>query len=393
MIVIYPAKLKIEGDSAIISAEFESQGRTKELWYKVPAEYENYLVTERLDAFLIGLLFLGLKTGQDIVIKGMLSSQLNYTINEYLIPVLCLGNPDFKKINITSEKIDDRNLNIKKFAATGASCGIDFFATYYAHNKRKDNFKIKFLTYLNAGSHGDYGGENSRLVFQKRLSKIRQFAKDEDLEVISIDTNLSEILKMNFQKTHTLRNLSCILILQKLIHVYYYASSMRFDEFKISSRATADYDILNMAFLSTESTSLYSSAANFTRVERTAFITSFAQTHKYLDVCTNLNISEIGANCSYCDKCLRTALTLELINKLHLFKNVFHLDIYKKNRDGFIAKIIATKEEAIFNNEVFTLLKIKNQIKFKHYLLSYNFKAYRKKNNLKKIIKKKLNRK
>src|SRR5690606_13696809 len=126
--------------------------------------------------------------------------------------------------------------------------------------------KIQFFTFLNAGSLGDLGGEIPRMILQNKLLKIKKIAKEEDLEVIPIDTNLSDILGMNFQSTHTLRNLSCILNLQKLFKNYYYASPNRFDEFNLNSKDAGDYDLLNVSMLSTESINLYSSVVHLTRI-------------------------------------------------------------------------------------------------------------------------------
>ena len=46
-------------------------------------------------------------------------------------------------------------------------------------------------------------------------------------------------------------------------------------------------------------------------------------------------------NCSACDKCLRTLLTLEVLGVLERYRAVFDLDVYARHRDRFIATVLA----------------------------------------------------
>jgi len=388
MIVINTPQIETEGDFVVISAEIEIKEVIEKLWYKFPVEFKKFLVTENVDAFLVGLLFLALKTGEDIHLKTQVSARLYYTLSHYLIPALCLANSKLYRINIFAEELNEADLNIGKIAGTGLSCGIDSFATYYDHLDEKGAYGIHFFTFLNAGSLGDFGGKNSRIVYHNKLLHVKKFAKEEDLEVIPIDTNLSEILKMNFQSTHTLRNLSCILNLQKLFKNYYYASPHRFDKFSLNSKDTGDYDLLNVSLLSTESINFFSSAANLTRIERTDSIANYSSTYNYLDVCTNPHQGGNIINCSRCNKCLRTALTLDLLGKLKLFEGVFDLKVYYRHKQAFIGKVLATKGEDQFAKEIYEFMIDSNQFSYLYYTHFINYKFKGIKNNIKRILKK-----
>ena len=78
MIKIYPPKTTEEKGEFKIASVFESEGHREELWFSFPSKFREYAVTEQLDAFVVGLLFLGLKTGQDIEVCGKLSARLYY---------------------------------------------------------------------------------------------------------------------------------------------------------------------------------------------------------------------------------------------------------------------------------------------------------------------------
>lgn len=382
MIIIEKPSVKlIEKDLAEISVEFSMNNEKQKLWYTIPASFEKYLVSENLDAFLVGLLFLGLEKGKDISLKAPVSAKLLYSINHYLIPALCLANPELKEIKVIASELNEKNLNFGNAAATGLSCGVDSFATYYDHRNETGSYKIEYFTFFNAGSHGS-GDKKTRKIFKERLKKSKRFAAGVGKEIIPIDSNLSEILMMKFQKTNTLRNASCALLLQKLFRNYYSASKNRFDFFKLHSYDTQDYDSLILNMLSTESTTFFSAVANLTRLERTDFIADFEGTYNHLDICTSpRNKKEEGVNCSKCKKCLRTALTFDLLGKLDRYKNVFDLEVYRKNRDNFIWYILSTRNDNQINKDIYNLLKEKNQINY------YNIAFSKLKNQGKKVEK------
>ena len=223
-------------------------------------------------------------------------------------------------------------------------------------------------------------GKTPRTLFRDKLVQVRKFAKEENLEVIPIDTNLSEILQMNFQSTHTLRNLSCILTLQKLFKNYYYASPHRFDKYSLNSIDTGDYDLLNTNMLSTESVSFFSSSANLSRIERTELITNFPKTYTYLDVCTNSRKAGDFINCSKCDKCLRTALTLDLMGKLNLYEKVFDLEVYHRYKQDYIGRLIAGKKKDEFAKELYEFMKVSGKLPVSGYLqfLKVKLKGFKK---------------
>lgn len=386
MIIIDEPVLHETNEAVVISSSFKIGGETNLLWYKVPITFKEQLITERLDGFLVGLLFLGLKTGNDIQINGAISERLYYTLSHYLINALCLANPNFRKIEIFAEKLDAKDYNKGNCAGTGLSCGVDSFATYYDHLGEESPYQIDYFTFFNVGSHGDFGGERAREVFYDRFEGVKQVADKMNKEVITVDSNLSEVLRMNFLETNTLRNISCVLILQKLFRNYYVASKSRFDHYKLHAYNNQDFDLLTLNMLSTESTTFFSAVSHLTRVERTALISEYNSPKKYLNICTNPNHSIKSKNCSSCDKCLRTAFTLDLLNKLDLFQEVFDLGIYEENKNYYIGKILATKNEDQFSQEIFQLMKETNNNPYKNW---YFYSKHQMK-NLKKSLKQKL---
>lgn len=356
MIVINRPYIKTRENEVIVSSDLIVNGEVKTLWYKIPGKFKEYIVTENLDAFLVGILFLGLKTGKDIKIEGPVSARLYYTLTHYLIPALCLANPKWKKIKLFKESLNDADLNIEKVAGTGLSCGVDSLATYYDHIHDEGAYKIKYFTYFNVGSHGDLGGEFSRSIYLKRLEKIKEFGTKIKKEVIEIDSNLSEILLLNFQETHTLRSISCVLLLQKLFKTFYYASSVKFDNYKLDNIRMAEYDLLTLQMLSTESVQFFSSATQFNRTEKIEIIANQPDTYFYLDVCVNPELADDKINCSECHKCIRTILTLEALGYLENYSKVFDIVKFKAAKNKHLGRLLFKRNKETLDQELIKLL-------------------------------------
>ncbi|MBZ9729753.1 hypothetical protein LB467_08625 [Salegentibacter sp. JZCK2] len=394
MIQVELPSLREEKNCVFITSEIIVSGSPFSLWYKFPLKLKNFLVTENLDAFLVAILTLGLKKGEDIYLKGALSARLNYSLNHYLIPALCLANPNFSKIRIFTEDLNEEDLNVGNIAGTGLSCGIDSFATYFDHINEKGAYKIEYFTFFNVGSHGDFGGENSRKLFHRRLKSVKEFSEKVGKEIIDVDSNLSEILKMNFQEAHSFRNISCALHLQKLFKNYYYASAYRLDHFRLNFADTSDSDLLYLSFLSTESTNFYSSVSQYSRVERTKLISQYTETYNYLNVCTEPNENKTFINCSRCYKCLRTQLTLDLLGKLDFYSNVFNLREYQKAKNSYIGDILEKNSKSPLDIELIEYLK--NTKSFNAFsVVLYTCKAFinLRKKALRKFLKVKFGRK
>ncbi|CAM4043634.1 hypothetical protein FLAN108750_07195 [Flavobacterium antarcticum] len=391
---IFPPELEIVGDKVILRSKFETNHYSDILWYEFDMQLKDDIVFEQSDAFVVGLLLLALKLGEDIYVVGTISARLKYQLNHYLIPALCLAFKEFVTIKIYAEHENEQIVSKHSAqAATGISCGIDSFATLIEHAYIKTDLKIAYLTYLNAGSHSDYGGKYGRNVFKMRSQRISRFAKEIKLPLVKVDTNLSDLLKMKFVSTHTLRNMSCILNLQKSIKTYYYASAFRFDTFEINNLISDKYDLLTLQMISTESTKFYSSLSDKTREERTSLVSNYRYAFDYLDVCVDPTNAKGKINCSKCEKCMRTQVTLDVLGRLEDFNKVFNNEFYILNKSKYIGKLLANKNNSLVDKNVLSFL-IENDFRItaSHQLERYIYNYIRWKNSLKAKLKKYLSK-
>ena len=84
--IIHSPELKLKNDYAIISSQIEFETTKfpfpKELWFRFPKEYEDYILP-RGDAFLVGMIIPAMVVGEDIKINAPVSPKLINGLIEY----------------------------------------------------------------------------------------------------------------------------------------------------------------------------------------------------------------------------------------------------------------------------------------------------------------------
>lgn len=371
--------------------DIESSNSIKKLYFEVNNEYSDYLSNDLYDSFVVSLIPYAIKHNEDIIVDGFISSKLYYQLTTYLIPLLAKAfNKRFININSNIKEIYYNG----KGVGASISCGVDSFYTLLKHQNQKDKkYNITHLTFFNAGSNGEYGGEEARELFRKRVEYVSKFCKENNYNLITVDTNINEFLMMNHEKTHTFRTLGCVLALQKLFSKYYFASGLPFDGSHIDDSDTAFYDILNVQCLSNENITFYCSGLETTRLEKIKYIVNFKETYNWLNVCV---FDE--KNCGICEKCIRTMIALDSIGFLDKYKNVFDIDNFYKNKNKIMVNILEFNRETLkhelYQEIIDEYKKNNNPFNLLIYIRSFRITKQKIKNlvpqKLKKAIKKRL---
>ena len=362
-------------------SKIEYDNKSYNMFFEVENEYVKYLADDNANAFLIALIPFVVKHNYDVEVKSRISSKVYYQITTYLLPLLC-DSFNKKSINIKCE------LTNKKYGGKGVgasiSCGVDSFYTLLKHKALKDNsYNITHLCFFNAGSNGEYGGEEAQLLYNDRIKHIKEFCKEYKYPLVTVDSNMNELIMMNHEKRHTFTTLACVYALEKLFNIYYFASGLGFNGSHIDEEDTAFYDVLNVQCLSNENITYYCSGLETTRMEKVKFISDCEETYNYLNVC----VGRKWDNCGKCNKCIRTMTALESIGKLENYKKVFDLDYYYENRKMILSKVIKGNRNRIQHellNEIILSYK-KNDVKIP--ICSYLLSFIPTKQDVKKIIK------
>ena len=332
----------IEGDRVKVAARVTCSDGDALLWYSVDRVYQDFLETERLDAFLVGLLSFAMARNEDIYIAGAISEKLFYSLTHSLIKILSLLHPSSHQIKIFPSTLMSAQSRPKSTGvATGFSGGVDSFCVLADHfyQVTSESYRITHLVFNNVGSHG-LGG---RQLFWQRYDRLLGFAQAHQLPFVSIDSNLDEIVNLDFRHTHTSRNISAILVLQPLFRKFLYASAHKYENCFIGPSEDASViDPVGIHLFSTENTEFISTGCEYSRVEKTEKVADLEDSYQYLDVC--VDALEQAHNCSTCWKCARTLLTLEILGKQAHYSQVFDIDKFQRVREDYIQSILTEKK-------------------------------------------------
>lgn len=374
--------------SLSVKVESKSFGK-RELWFSTPEQYSHFLCKDRLDAFLVGLIYPAMHCGEDLRLEGCVSKQLLFNMNHYTIPLLLSFSPSCHAIQVTADEVSSERLS-SGGVGTGFSAGIDSFCTIYDWLEQENDpeYKINHLLFTNVGSHdttiGTAKGLRTDAVMQEEQQKfhirykaLKPFADEIGLDFIPLDSNLHFFHPEGHQKTHTLTSMSGTLALQSLFSRYYYASSgVNYSRLLNNYNASQKIDIgiyadpVLLPLLSTESTNLVSDGIQFSRSEKVQRVADYEPAQRYLNVC--INTKSKWTNCSVCGKCCRTLMTLESLGKLEQFKKLFDIEKYRKTaRRRFVCTQLVKRKTDPFAADNIAIAK-KNGFRFPNLFWQYH---------------------
>lgn len=317
---------------------------SKRLWFDISHEYSKYLSTECGDAFFIILVLLAHDKGQDISFETLVSERLYYGVTEILLPALRIVNPNKPVIKVSAKTAD---FHYKAMAVgTALSLGVDSF--HAVVDSLDSCFPVTHLTLFNSGAFGDENPHTARQLFWKTVDSVSEAAHEMGLPLISIDSNMNEVLKMCFVQTHSFRNLSFAFLLPHLFKVFYYASGFPASQFQLKNSASAaQYDLLTAKALSSESLEIIIAGLHEDRNNKIMTISSFAPSTKYLNVCVIADSNKFLSytdnqvrNCSRCFKCVKTVVAMDALGVLDKYSHVFDLEIYKQERASYLGWVL-----------------------------------------------------
>lgn len=327
-----------------ISYKIENKNSVNYLIYEIDNEFQN-LIDEKCDSALIAILIPAMLRGEDIYIKGEISARLFNSIENGLIELLIIIMPYLKKINIYPDRLSNEINDYGKGIATGFSGGVDSYSIITDHfrNIKNKKFNITHLLFNNVGSHGQNYGD----LFNVRYDRLVKSAKKLNLPFIKINSNVDSFYnnKIDFQKTHSLRNASVGLLLQRGISCYFYASTYEFLKLAIKETYDIAYtDLVLLPLLSTEQINIISEGSQYSRIEKTLKIATMPETYHSLDVCVSINNSSGYTNCGKCWKCLRTFYTFDISNNIENYKEVFDYESYIHHKQRYEYRLVMSDD-------------------------------------------------
>ena len=342
--------LRQEAGQVYLCAQVIIQGNTEEAWFSVEPEYARYLTDDRADAFVVGFLTTAMRLGEDIVCKAPITRRLYYQITTYLIPSMAANMEIYHPISIHAP-LTDVPLPCEGAVGTGWTGGVDSMYTLMTHlHPEEPGMKLTHLLVANVGTlESDHNTDLLHYMAQKARNGI---ARDLELSVVAVDSNIQLLQKENYLSVAAFRLPAAVLALQKLFGVFLHSGAYEFSRFAFVKENSAYYELLPLSCFETDCTVFYSTGSHVSRIQKLRELSSFPPAQNYLHPCIYVKRD----NCGKCGKCVRTMGALYALGTLDDFGQVFDMKDFYQHKDDHLAGILAKKESQHYG-EVLAVMK------------------------------------
>lgn len=342
MLVIKKTYLRHTDGQARLCADISLNGRGTTLWFGVDEAQEDYLCTERSDAFVMALLPTAMRGGYEIICQTQMSERLHYQLENYLIPTLCSAGDVYRPVKITAPLTAER-LPGKGGVGTGFSGGVDSLYTIMTHGK-DSTYPLTHLTLFNVGV---FEGPAYTEAFRKSCRNAQPFADEMGLELVCLDSNISKVLPERYLSVCTYRLLAGALALQGLFSVYLLSSAVDIGRFMIDLHIAETHEYLNISCAQTETLSVYNAGAQLKRTEKIRAISGWEPAHRWLHFCIYGHVGE--KNCGHCKKCARDISTLYSFGVLDRFGRVIDIPTIQRTLPRQLGLVFANRDACLFD--------------------------------------------
>ena len=321
-------------DVARVVADVGLNGN-KELWFEVPADRKDDLVTERADAFVLMILRQALLTGAHIFSEAPVSQELLDSLNDGLLPRLSKSVERFKDVKVHALPCQPSSGG--KEVATGYSGGVDSLYTVSAYLDDRNGLRLDSLACFDAGVYEETGDRRTRL-YKEALNQTKDVAERFGLGCVGVRSNIQDIVDELYLAVDTYRLIACAMAVNNRIGTYLHSGAYELASLSIDPDNVAYYDCLLAETLSTSSLHVIVTGSDMKRIEKISYLARQDEKIRSLvHVCVR-NPLPLAGNCGVCPKCIRTELAMEGLGVLDRFGKAFPLDTIREHHDELEAK-------------------------------------------------------
>ncbi len=297
--------VEIDG-TVTVSAIIESPEQERQLlWYRIPVEHRSAL-TKGADPFVVGTIFMAMRTSTDLVVHGQVSPSLLRNLEEFQAAWTCWQPKWYTHIGIIPDvekeqpKAGDSTATLVAFSGGVDSC----FTTWRHHTGRCGRLKRN----IQAGVmvHGFDIPLDEPDVFQRAAEKSARILGSLGIPLIPIATNFRD-LKLSWVDVFAAGAASCFMMLQGGYTAALFGAGERYSALILPWGSNPITDGL----LSSDTFQFIHDGAAFSRVEKVREIADWTEALPYLRVCWEGEQKD--RNCGRCEKCVRTILDFRVV--------------------------------------------------------------------------------
>lgn len=297
---------KISAEALTLSATLELPSRGREvLWYRVPLEHQS-LLTQGHDPFVLGTLFMAMRTASDLEIHGEVSPSLLRNLEEFQAAWVCWKPNYYSKIEIRADLEREQPLASGSPAAISAfSGGVDSCFTVWRHRigrcgRLRQNLEAGLLV------HGlDIPLEQPE-VFGRAAANAKLMLNSLDVKLLSMATNFKQV-GGDWEDVFMAGIASCMVWYQSGYSVGLIGSSQPYHTLALpwGSNPITDW------MLSSDQFQFIHDGAAYIRTEKVREIAQWPEVLQHLRVCWAGDT--LDRNCGRCEKCIRTVLNFRAV--------------------------------------------------------------------------------
>ena len=354
-------------DKSYLCADIVISGHRATLWFAIERSQEDYLCIGHADPFVMALLPSAMRGNHEIICEDNVSERLYYQLNAHLIPALSFAGKIYHPIKIKAPLTGGTYWNAGA-VGTGFSGGVDSLYTIMRHSEGSE-YPLTHIAVFNAGV---FEGKDYKKTFLQSCGRAEQFAREQELKTVFLDTNLQEVLPERFLDVYSFRNLSCSLALQGLFSIYLFSSGHDAANFIFDLRNSATFDLLTINCASTETINFYLSGVEAKRWEKLRLLTDWVPSWKWLHPCFHSIVGD--TNCGRCPKCIWDMTTLYALGKLDRYQRVFDIKEYQKYFPQRLAVLLANRGNHLYDEPIELLKEHNIEIPKAAYLYEKQFR-------------------
>ena len=306
--------------------------------------------SDRSDAFLIGVLPVAMRLGQNVEIEGEISTRLAQGIETYQDILSTWWPQVFRRVEVSMGRANPRNMD-RRPAGVGCcfSGGVDSFSAVQALRPPLNRFPEFGITHAMMINGFDQIVDLNQTGVSRQMLHVYSKALEQwGVRLVMIHSNLKLFRDAVFRKHELTASFGSPLT------ACAHALSPVFGRFNLSGHATYRYEDLKPIgshpmldhHLSTDQLQIIHLGASLSRSEKLERMVSETPVRQSLRVCFRSPkfVAETGEvlNCGACEKCVRTIVMLDIIGQLENFPTFRHrADISAYKVPGLLSKIPA----------------------------------------------------
>jgi hypothetical protein len=330
------AKKKVRGRTRLVcpvKITNDEGSKEEEAYFEVTNEYESSLDDDVSDSFVFAAIFYAMVNDCNICCETPVSVRFKHMIEDAFVPTIVnSGSIDLPlhNVEIIADCIEHRTNGI--CIGTEIPGGVESVYSCEKYARRTDPYK---LTHILIVHWGDWLDDSESF----RECDICGYL---GTKLVNVGTNVSKIFRTGLM-AYEYWIMASALATRRMWKEYLCPSMFPYYT-GVDSKSFDSFQALAAACLSGDGFSLCYEGGDISFLQKIKDVARSNLARKYLSVCSNGKFS----NCSWCSKCIRTMIGLDLCGALDEFSKVFNVDEYRKETDKYVHYAVLHKKEPLF---------------------------------------------